>query len=174
MLNRQFFIYLNGPCIGVSLGISRHILLTKSQIKIIMILFVDFVQHQTSVPLIILSSVYDVNIILPFPSPYTSFLLFCSERGSSPCGIPPHFIMRRKGPRFYLCTLGLYLTEKKWNRSALTESYIFFCKYIIPIIRKEYALFLNSTTLMKNGNKKSCFCIIHCNKKTFFKSSFPK
>ena len=36
--NRQFFIYQDGPCIlGVSLDASRHTLLTKREIKIIMI-----------------------------------------------------------------------------------------------------------------------------------------
>ena len=37
VFNRQFFIYLDEPSIGVSLDISRHTLLTKNEIKIIMI-----------------------------------------------------------------------------------------------------------------------------------------
>ena len=58
VFNRQLFIYLDGPSMGVSLDISRHALLTLNEIKIIMIhIFVDFVRHQTSAPLIILSSV---------------------------------------------------------------------------------------------------------------------
>ena len=44
-----------------------------------------------------------------------------------------------KGPRSFLCTQVPCLAVKKWNRSIITESNIF-CKYIIPIIRKEYAL----------------------------------
>ena len=53
MFNRQFFIYLERLSIGVSLDISRHTLLTINEIS-----HDDFVQHQTDVPLIILSSVY--------------------------------------------------------------------------------------------------------------------
>ena len=63
----------------------------------------------------------------------------------------------QKGPRFYLCTQVPFVAVNKWNRSILTESNIF-CKYIISIIRKEYALLLLPTTLMKNGNKRSYFC----------------
>ena len=37
VFNRQFFIYLDGPSIGVSLDINKHILLTKNKIKVIMI-----------------------------------------------------------------------------------------------------------------------------------------
>ena len=50
VFNRQFFIYLDGPSTGVSVDISRHILLAKREIKLIMI--------DISVPLIILSSVF--------------------------------------------------------------------------------------------------------------------
>ena len=63
---------------------------------------------------------------------------------------------------------------KKWNRSFTTESNIF-CKCIIPIIRKEYALLLLTTALMKNGEEKVIFLwIIHCNKKKCFKWLFPQ
>ena len=34
VFNRQFFIYLNRPSIGVSLDISRHTVLTKNEIKV--------------------------------------------------------------------------------------------------------------------------------------------
>ena len=44
---------------------------------------------------------------------------------------------------------------KKWNRSILSESN-FFCKYIISIIRKVYALILLTISSKKNGNKSSC------------------
>ena len=40
VFNRQFFIYLDGPSImsiGVSLDITRHTLLTKNEIKVILI-----------------------------------------------------------------------------------------------------------------------------------------
>ena len=37
VFNRQFFIYLDGPSIGISLDISTHTLLTKKEIKVIMI-----------------------------------------------------------------------------------------------------------------------------------------
>ena len=37
VFNRQFFIYLDGPSIGVSLYISGHTLLTKNEINVIMI-----------------------------------------------------------------------------------------------------------------------------------------
>ena len=62
-----------------------------------------------------------------------------------------------EGPRSSLCTQVPCLAMKKCNRSIITESNIF-CKCIIPIIRKEYALLLLTTTLMKNGKKKSHFC----------------
>ena len=62
-----------------------------------------------------------------------------------------------KGPRSYLCTQVPYSAVKNWNRSIITESNIF-CKCIIPFIRKEYALLLLTTTLMKNGKKMSYFC----------------
>ena len=61
MLKRQFFIYLDGPTIGVSLDISRHTFLTKNENS-----HYDtyFVRHQTSVPLIILSSVFKAQIYI--------------------------------------------------------------------------------------------------------------
>ena len=37
VFNRQFFIYLDGPSIGVSLDIRRHTLLAKKDNKVIMI-----------------------------------------------------------------------------------------------------------------------------------------
>ena len=61
-----------------------------------------------------------------------------------------------KGPWSYLCTQVHCLAVKKWNRSILTESNIF-CKCITLIIRREYALLLLTTTLMKNGKKESYF-----------------
>ena len=64
---------------------------------------------------------------------------------------------QEKGPRSSLCTQVPCLEVKKWNRSIITESNIF-CKCIIPIIRKEYALLLLTTALMKNGKKRSYFC----------------
>ena len=64
---------------------------------------------------------------------------------------------KSKGPRSSLCTQVPCLAVKKWNQSIITESNIF-CKCIIPIIRKEYALLLLTTTLMKNGKKRSYFC----------------
>ena len=62
-----------------------------------------------------------------------------------------------EGPRLSLCTQVPCLAVKKLNRSIITESYIF-CKCIIPIIRKEYTFLLLTTTLMKNGKKRSYFC----------------
>ena len=50
-------------------------------------------------------------------------------------------------------------SSKKWNCSIITESNIF-CKSIITIIRKEYALLLLTTTLLKNGKKMSYFCAL--------------
>ena len=43
VFNRQFFIYLDGSSIGVSLNIRRHTLLTKNDIKVIFCRF-----HATS------------------------------------------------------------------------------------------------------------------------------
>ena len=51
VFNRQLFIYLDGPSIGVSLDISRHILLTLNEIKVIMV-------H-------ILSISFDIKRLLP-------------------------------------------------------------------------------------------------------------
>ena len=62
-----------------------------------------------------------------------------------------------KGPRSSLCTQVPCLAVKKWNRSIITESNIFY-KCIIPIIKKEYAWLLLTTTLVKNGKKRSFFC----------------
>ena len=62
-----------------------------------------------------------------------------------------------EGPRSSLCTQVPCLAVKKWNRSIITESNIFY-KCIIPIIRKEYAWLLLTTTLGKNGKKRSFFC----------------
>ena len=64
-----------------------------------------------------------------------------------------------KGPRSFLCTQVPFVVVKKWNRSIITESNIF-CKCILAIIRKEYALLLLTTTLMKNGKKGSYFCAL--------------
>ena len=41
VFNRHFFIYLDEPSIAVSLDIRRHTLLTKNEIKIIMIPFLS-------------------------------------------------------------------------------------------------------------------------------------
>ena len=62
-----------------------------------------------------------------------------------------------KRPRSSLCTQVPCLAVKKWTRSIIIERNIF-CKCIIPIIRKEYALLLLTTILMKNGEKRSYFC----------------
>ena len=59
-------------------------------------------------------------------------------------------------PLSYLCIQVPCIAGKKLNRSILTES-IIFCKCIIPI-RKEYALLLLTTTLMKSVKKRSYFC----------------
>ena len=48
------------------------------------------------------------------PSPYTSFLLFCSERGTSSRGIPSHFIMIRTfhmSCLWQLCLSGMSLYD---------------------------------------------------------------
>ena len=65
---------------------------------------------------------------------------------------------KSKGPRLSLCTQVPCLAVKKWNRSIITESNIFY-KCIIPIIRKEYAWLLLTTTLVKNGKK--CHFSVH-------------
>ena len=78
-----------------------------------------------------------------------------------------------KGPRSYLCTQVPCLAVKKWKRSILTESNIF-CKSIIPIIRNEYALFFWWLVWWKMGRKCHILCIIHCDKKKFFKWLFPQ
>ena len=58
VFDRQFFINLDRPSIGISLDISTHALLAKKlKESHYDIYFVDFVRHQTSVPLLILSSV---------------------------------------------------------------------------------------------------------------------
>ena len=58
VFNRQLFINLDGPSIGVSLDISRqYIKWNQSHYGTY---FVDFVRHQTSAPLIILSSVFRI------------------------------------------------------------------------------------------------------------------
>ena len=48
------------------------------------------------------------------------------------------------------------LNTEKWSRIILTETNIC-CKYIIPIIRKEYALFL-FTTIWWKLEKRLYFC----------------
>ena len=59
VFNRQLLSYLDGHSTGVLLDISRHTLLTKKWNQSHYDrYFVDFVRHQTSVPLIILSSVF--------------------------------------------------------------------------------------------------------------------
>ena len=51
VFNRQLFIYLDGPSIGVSLDISRHTLLTLNEFKVIVI-------H-------ILSISFDIKLLFP-------------------------------------------------------------------------------------------------------------
>ena len=51
VFNRQLFINLDGPSIGVSLDISIHILLTLNELKVIMV-------H-------ILSISFDIKLLLP-------------------------------------------------------------------------------------------------------------
>ena len=60
VFNRQFFIYLDGPSKGVSLDICRHTLLTKNEIKVIMVHILSICATST---LIILSSV-SINIYI--------------------------------------------------------------------------------------------------------------
>ena len=57
VFNRQLFIYLDGPSIGISLDISRHTLLTLNEIKVIMIHILSISFDIKLIPLIILSSV---------------------------------------------------------------------------------------------------------------------
>ena len=93
----------------------------------------------------------------------------CSYQGNKYC-----IREKGKGPRPYLCTQVPCLAVIKWNRSIITESNIF-CKSIIPIIRKEYALLLLTTTLTKIGRKRSYFCAqLIVIRKSFFKWLFPQ
>ena len=69
---------------------------------------------------------------------YSDYIKFGYKFGVFYNNLQIQFITSSKGPRSSLCTQVPCLAVKKWNRSIITESNIFY-KCIIPIIRKEYA-----------------------------------